>query len=290
MIYFPSLRQKLASVSTIVFLLILFIVSMINYFSNVNLIKKSIDEHLLIEADEMAYTLQYKNDSLLISYSREWTEPEHLLGSDYPIFVEIMQHNEITHKTDNLQDNSLPWPKTKNQFYNANFHSYNIRGITKPIQDNDEIIGYINAAITMKRVTEYKKSFLATLIPVLIFGLLLSYFGGLYISQKSLRPFGNITQQLNSIKGENLKTRILTDCKDEEISNMVKQINGLLNRLEQSFKSVKQFSANASHELKTPLAIIKSEISSVLTSDDKEHIKESVDSISEEIRYLEDIT
>ena len=34
MIYFPSLRQKLASVSTIVFLLILFIVSMINYFSN----------------------------------------------------------------------------------------------------------------------------------------------------------------------------------------------------------------------------------------------------------------
>lgn len=94
-------------------------------------------------------------------------------------------------------------------------------------------------------------------IPVVI---LIASLASYLIAGNALRPINNVTNAARSIAAENLSQRVPeTDTKDE-ISELSRTFNNLLNRLEKSFRAQENFVANASHQLNTPLAIIKGEL------------------------------
>lgn len=95
------------------------------------------------------------------------------------------------------------------------------------------------------------------IIPIIV---ILSTIGGYFIIHKSFQPIEHIIKKLQEINAKNLSKRLDRLNNDDEIDNLSYEINNLLKRLEISFDKVTQFSSDASHELKTPLTIIRGEI------------------------------
>jgi signal transduction histidine kinase len=91
--------------------------------------------------------------------------------------------------------------------------------------------------------------------------LAISIFGGLWLARKALRPMEQIADTAREIGAKNLSQRIeLPDRTDRELVTLIETLNSMFARLESGFQQITQFTSDASHELKTPLAIMKGEI------------------------------
>ncbi|HEK84757.1 MAG TPA: HAMP domain-containing protein [Candidatus Aminicenantes bacterium] len=101
---------------------------------------------------------------------------------------------------------------------------------------------------------------LETILRIIIIGgtavLALSFAGGLFISNRALKPIQMISSTLKNISASNLKTRIPSGSYDRELVPLVKQLNDTLDRLDRAFERERQFTVDSSHELRTPLAAI----------------------------------
>ncbi|PPK62684.1 signal transduction histidine kinase [Malaciobacter marinus] len=102
------------------------------------------------------------------------------------------------------------------------------------------------------------------IVPII---LVLSIIGGYFLIYKSFLPIEKLLQNLKSINASDLSKRLESKNKNDEIDLLSQEINNLLQRLEISFNQISQFSSDASHELKTPLTIIRGEIEIALRKD-----------------------
>lgn len=91
--------------------------------------------------------------------------------------------------------------------------------------------------------------------------LLVAGVAGVWMSKRALYPVHAMTQKARGITGvENLKERIPVPEALDEISELAETFNNLLDRLDRAFASQERFISNASHQLKTPLTILKGEL------------------------------
>lgn len=90
-------------------------------------------------------------------------------------------------------------------------------------------------------------------IPMAVLSLVIGY----VIARKSLRPVVSINQQLQSISPTDLTRRIELGEMDAEFREVVGHLNDLLSRLERSFNDMSEYAAKVTHELRTPLAIMR---------------------------------
>lgn len=126
-----------------------------------------------------------------------------------------------------------------------------------PTTTTDEIQVVLNpksvVADTVKntQVEFWIKSLAITLIITLTVSFLMYLIVGY-----ALRPLGELTSQIEDIQAKNLKEPILSKSNSTEIERLTLAFNRLLLRLEETFATQRQFSANAAHELRTPLAVM----------------------------------
>lgn len=80
---------------------------------------------------------------------------------------------------------------------------------------------------------------------------------GYGISRLALRPIRDIERTARLISADNLAERIPVPPGRDEVAELVQLLNAMFDRIEASFRQIRQFSANASHELKTPLTLIR---------------------------------
>ena len=93
---------------------------------------------------------------------------------------------------------------------------------------------------------------------LLPFILILSIVGGWFMAKTSFDPIEKITRTANSIKdGSDLTQRIALKKGPAEMMALSNTFDGMFDRLEDSFKVEKQFTSDASHELRTPITVIK---------------------------------
>ena len=87
--------------------------------------------------------------------------------------------------------------------------------------------------------------------------LLFASFGGYLISWRALRPVDEVTRAAQSITSKNLSGRLAVPQSRDELQRLSETLNGMLGRLETAFKRVTQFTADASHELRTPVTLMR---------------------------------
>lgn len=90
-------------------------------------------------------------------------------------------------------------------------------------------------------------------IPILI---VLATAGGYWMSKRALAPVDRITQGARAITANNLSARLAVPAAKDELRWLSQTLNAMLGRLEISFNRVRQFTADASHELRAPLTLI----------------------------------
>jgi two-component system heavy metal sensor histidine kinase CusS len=89
---------------------------------------------------------------------------------------------------------------------------------------------------------------------------------GIALSRLALRPVRLIRETASRIGSDNLSERIPVSGVRDEISELARLLNQMFDRLESSFKQVRRFAAEASHELKTPLSLIRLQAEKLLVA------------------------
>lgn len=81
--------------------------------------------------------------------------------------------------------------------------------------------------------------------------------GGYWISTLALAPVDHIARAARTISAQNLSSRLVVPNTGDELQRLSETLNGMLERLEAAFKKITQFTADASHELRTPVAVMR---------------------------------
>ncbi len=89
------------------------------------------------------------------------------------------------------------------------------------------------------------------------FLLLLASGGGYWMSRRALMPVDEITRAAQSISHKNISSRLTVPGSRDELQRLCETLNDMLGRLEAAFKRITQFTADASHELRTPVALMR---------------------------------
>lgn len=90
---------------------------------------------------------------------------------------------------------------------------------------------------------------------------------GLWIAKQSLKPLKVFSSKIERITHATLSERIDTEFQTEEVKSLARSFNDMLDRLQKAFDSEKRLFADASHELKTPLSVIKTQCEVLLQKD-----------------------
>lgn len=104
----------------------------------------------------------------------------------------------------------------------------------------------------------------SALIAVGLIGVALAYL----MAGRALRPLHYVTQTAQRLGEETLDQRIRYSGADDEVAELARTFDAMLDRLTAAFESQKRFVANASHELRTPLAVMRTEIDVTLSDDE----------------------
>jgi signal transduction histidine kinase len=92
--------------------------------------------------------------------------------------------------------------------------------------------------------------------------------GAYAVAGRALRPLHAVTQTAQRLGEETLDQRIRYSGADDEVAELARTFDAMLDRLAGAFESQKRFVANASHELRTPLAVMRTEIDVTLSDDE----------------------
>jgi heavy metal sensor kinase len=143
------------------------------------------------------------------------------------------------HKLYNFERQGVPLRVLATTVYFAS-RAYSVQ-VAAPMDDFNDALNHF-------------RSVLLLLTPLL---LLVASAGGYWMSRRALAPVDEITQAAQRISSRNLSSRLAVPQSRDELQQLSETLNGMLERLEAAFRRITQFTADASHELRTPVALMR---------------------------------
>lgn len=145
-------------------------------------------------------------------------------------------------------------------------------------------IAYLQVVRNMKKEYTFIDLLFILMAAADFAGILLSVVSGYLISRRILKPIDKITTAAKSISVTDLNSRLDTGGADDELTRLAVTFNDMIDRLRQSFELQNKFVSDASHELRTPISVIKGYINLIdrWGKEDKSVLQESIDAIKNE--------
>ena len=230
-------------------------------------------EALRAEADEVEADI-VRSDGRLRVGGHTWSEVHHRLAAERvdPVFVQVFdRYNRVLRASANIDSLSALYPEqllapTTPYDWLPTFRTIEVGGRTlyylvRPLVADGATVGYIQVARTVPNYRPALTTFALGLggVVVLLFGALLGLVS--WAATRVLRPLRRITTFAESITPDDLGERIeVPPAADRETALLTRTVNDLLDRLEDSFEALRTFTANAAHELQTPLTVLQGHV------------------------------
>lgn len=136
-----------------------------------------------------------------------------------------------------------------------------LRLVTMPVHRNGEdgpIVGVLQFGLDHGELNEVLDQVGSTLMVVAPLALLAAAAVGYVLAGRALAPVSAITRLAAAISGHDLHARLNLDLPDDELGQLARTFDGMLDRIEDAFERQRRFTGDAAHELRTPLSLLRS--------------------------------
>lgn len=269
-----SIRNRIALYYTGATAVLIAMVFAAIIFTVDSVVYRHLDEVLLKEATETLHEAHIRKDhfkgfSGADSYDDDvfddddFNERHHKtrhrdLDSEFIQFADA--EGRVVRKSSSLFENTLGVVRGNSGtvFRNSTIGSSTVRLVQLPLAGRDgSVNGYLSVAVPVRGALLVLGDMTTIIVVSFPFIIIVLFVLTRLIAGRSIRPIDEVIATAETITQSNLDQRIPLPANRDELYRMSVTVNALLDRLQQAFQREKQFTADASHELKTPLAIVK---------------------------------
>ena len=258
-------------------LILLLIFSLGTYLGMRHLLLISVDDELIEKKNEIFESYNPESESFEVLDHTFYIENE--LSNFYLILYNNQDQVIFKSKKVSVAEIKLPSTKidtsfttaakiiTKSSASDKNTDQAVFRILGNILKYNGKKVGYLFVGQSFEKLYES----MDTLLYVLLFSigittliiLILSYF----LTERSLKPIDGLINQAQQISRDNLNERLDVENPEDEIGRLTNVLNSLLGRLQNAFDKEQEFMADAAHELKTPLTVLRTHWEDELSND-----------------------
>lgn len=252
--------------------LVLIVFSVVLYAMTARNLRDAVDESLedtatiAVRSLEEGGFLPLLNDKELLSHFPE-------LARIDKFFQIFSPSGTITISSPNIKHHEVPLSRTaleaafagQSIFESARYpNEPPLRVISMPIMYRSNLLYIVQVGTSMESVGETLHRFMILLIVAIPIAMAVSLAGGWFLAGRALRPVDAITLAAQRIAAGDLSQRLSMPAAQDEIGRLAAIFNNMIDRLDVSFRQIRQFTSDASHELRTPLTVMKGETDLIL--------------------------
>jgi len=253
-------------------------------------LKMNLDKFLHMQSDNFQATISVQNGRILFHDLHSNYEHSGKEEDDIPFYVQFLDGRGHTLMlSGNLEGRrlyhggKLPHQETLETVF---FFDEPSRRLVTPVHIHKQHLGWLIVTIPFKYLDDFKDYKNKILIAVSSIAILLFIFLSFLFVKLALRPVKQLAKSAEELAKQS-EIRTLPDFESpDEIGDLTKTLNILLHKAGQSMETLELFAANVSHELKTPLAIMHSEISVLQKNIDSSN-QYSLDLLGEEVDRMQ---
>ncbi len=280
------LSDRLTGVYTILFAVILFILSVGVFFiafqfliqkqsSNLSITTELMSDHLIEEIEE--------NEPL--------SSPEILVEQNNDQYLSIFVYDssgKMVNRLLNFPVNEKELPASPYSPALTFQSGHMMLCVSRPIEEHKNVYGTLYIVQKLQSETAFLQLLAILLIGANVIGALAALWAGNYTSRKMLSPINQMIGATNQIGGSSLDARLNVPEPDDELKSLAITINNMLERVSAAYRQQGRFVADVSHELRTPLAVMQGNVDllSRWGSEDPTVLHDSIKALQKQTAYM----
>lgn len=284
-----KITTKINLLTTAWLLCILLIINIVVYFSFMKMTVNMEEEVLLQKAHDIIQELPKQNTTTSTETTLKSYLVDHsfirIINPDSHIISQVTNDNHLSNIEGKFSKSS------ESELYKIREEQILITRV--PITSNNQVVGTLEIGEQLTGLETRKDILLTILFACSAIAIISSLLGGRWLSNIIMRPISNMIKTMEDIEQSGVpKTITIHNQTKDELQQLATTFNRMIKRLQKNSERQKQFISDASHELKTPLTVIKSYASLVKRRgiQNEEITMEAIEAILSEVTRMQKMT